>query len=98
MATQNSVGSFASVFPSVAAVPAAGAGWMAEADRKWNEARARFMAAVAADLRPAVDARLDQANAGGGLHAWLNAIAWRGAVLPRRLPRELVQAYLDDPE
>ena len=101
MATQsNSTATTSAAFESTAAAtPAGGSDWMAEADRKWNQARERFLNAVADDQRAAVDQRLKDLGArGAGLRAWLTAIAWRGGVLPQRLPRELVQVYLDDAE
>jgi len=101
MATQsNSTPTTSAAFASTAAAtPAGGSNWMAEADRKWNQARERFLAAVADDQRAAVDQRLNDLGArGAGLRTWLTAIAWRGGVLPQRLPRELMQIYLDDAE
>lgn len=37
-------------------------------------------------------------NGGSGLRDWVSAITWRGAVLPKRIPDELMNVYLIDSE
>jgi hypothetical protein len=62
-------------------------------------ARERFLAAVPAELRPAVAALLADPRRGGrGLRAWLNAVEVGAAVLPASMPAALVAVYLADPE
>jgi hypothetical protein len=62
-------------------------------------ARERFLAAVPAELRPAVAALLADPRRGGrGLRAWLNAVGVGAAVLPPSVPAALVAVYLADPE
>ena len=100
MSTQNNFdatsGSFIS---SISSTLLTASGWTLQAERKWRAARERFLAAVVAELRAAVDGRLDDLGARGtGLRTWLAAIAWRDGVMPIELPRSLVQLYLDDPE
>jgi len=98
MATHTNPGVTSTAFaPGI--VTTAAPRWMAEADRKWSEARQRFLEAVAEDQRAAVALDLEAFGTRGvGLRTWLAAIAWRGGVLPDGLPRDLVQVYLDDPE
>jgi len=100
MATQSNPSSTSVAFGSVAPpIHAGGSHWMAAADRKWNQTRERFLAAVADDQRADVEQCLNDLGARGtGLRTWLAAIAWRGGVLPQCLPCELVQVYLDDAE
>jgi hypothetical protein len=78
---------------------AVGRSWDAGPGRQWREAHVRFLAAVDPELRPAVAALLRHLpERSAGLHTWLCCLAWGKAFLPVRLPREVIQVYLDDPE
>lgn len=70
-----------------------------ESESRWFGTCERFLNAVSARQRDSVAARLRQLNNGGsGLRDWVAAIAWRGALLPERIPEALVQVYLADPQ
>ena len=76
-------------------LPSGPDGW----NKRWQDARERFLAAVDPRQRPVVEAVLSQPFYGGaGLRAWLAALANRGGVLPPSLPQELVVVYLEDSE
>jgi hypothetical protein len=63
----------------------------------WEHTRAQFLTAVEPEQRKAVTALLQSINSGGsGLRDWVAAIAWRGALLPPRIPAELIDVYLRD--
>jgi hypothetical protein len=65
----------------------------------WGSTVVRFLAAVAGCHRHSVSQRLQQVHsAGSGLRDWVDAIAWRGAVLPDHIPEAVIEVYLTDPE
>jgi hypothetical protein len=65
----------------------------------WDDACRRFLAAVDGLQRMVVELMLTQPHQGGaGLRAWFDAVAWRGAVLPDRIPPEVIDVYIHDAE
>jgi hypothetical protein len=70
-----------------------------EHESNWNVAYQQFLQAVAPRQRDQV-ARLAKTmhNGGSGLRDWLSAITWRGAILPRRIPEQIIDVYLRDSE
>jgi hypothetical protein len=65
----------------------------------WSNARRYFLAAVNPRQRPVVARLLQEApHSGLGLRLWLRSMVAQGRPLPKSLPAELVQVYLDDPE
>jgi hypothetical protein len=70
-----------------------------KADSNWKVTYQRFLQAVSPRQRDQV-ARLAKSvhNGGSGLRDWLSAITWRGAILPKRIPEQIIDIYLRDSE
>src|SRR5207244_3453015 len=67
--------------------------------RDWAEAVRQLLAAIEPHQRPAVEMLLRDWHGGGrGLREWARSLLRRGKAVPKKLPRELVQVYLDDPD
>jgi hypothetical protein len=65
----------------------------------WQSTYRRFLQAVPIHRRDEIAALVNSVhNGGSGLREWISAIAWRGAVLPMRIPDEIINVYLSDPE
>jgi hypothetical protein len=64
----------------------------------WHATYLQFLAAVAPTQREQVASRLRLHSSGSGLRDWIDAITWRGGVLPCRIPESVVDVYLTDPE
>jgi hypothetical protein len=65
----------------------------------WQENCERFLAAVSSSRRPQVADMLHHMhNGGSGLRYWIEAITWRGASLPDRIPDCIIDVYLSDSE
>jgi|tagenome__1003787_1003787.scaffolds.fasta_scaffold20815854_2 hypothetical protein len=65
----------------------------------WVEVSSRFLDAVCDEQRAKVAELLHTVhNGGSGLRDWVSAIAFRGAVMPTKLPGELIDVYLSDSE
>ena len=70
-----------------------------EAEQSWSRACERFLQAVSPAQRPAVERLFQGLHTGGaGLREWISAILRSRAVLPSRIPEEIVDVYLADPE
>jgi hypothetical protein len=70
-----------------------------EANQTWLEVEQRFLAAVVPHQRCAVEALVrDRHNGGRGLRNWLRSLVAQGRRLPERLPAELIDVYLADPD
>ena len=65
----------------------------------WEDAKARLLEAIDADLRPSVERLLSRPRFGGaGLRCWAERIAAGATVAPTHVPAEVVQVYLDHSE
>jgi hypothetical protein len=68
-------------------------------DAKWQSTYQRFLDAVPIRRRDEVAELVNSVHNGGlGFREWISAIAWRGAILPMRIPDEIINVYLSDPE
>ena len=70
--------------------------WDEAAD--WDETREAFLNAIDGLQRDEVERALRQSHRlGAGLRAWLNRITTGVSVLPGRVPREVIEVYLQYP-
>jgi hypothetical protein len=68
-------------------------------ESNWNAAYQQFLRAVAPRQREQVQHLLKTMhNGGSGLRDWLSALTWRGAILPTRIPEQIIDVYLRDSE
>ena len=65
----------------------------------WEDAKARLLEAIDADLRPSVERLLSRPRFGGaGLRCWAERIAAGATVAPAHVPAEVVRVYLGHSE
>ena len=68
-------------------------------DERWGFAYNQFLSLVDEDLRDEVHRIVSNIHGNGeGLRCWINDIAYRGRVLPKVIPNEVLNVYLTDPE
>lgn len=65
----------------------------------WQEVVNRFLEAIEPHQRDFVSIALADPYGGGwGLRLWVSAIVWGSALMPAKVPPELIDVYLTDPE
>jgi len=65
----------------------------------WQEVVNRFLEAIEPQQRDVVSIALADPYGGGwGLRLWVSAIIWGSALMPAKVPTNLIEVYLTDPE
>jgi len=65
----------------------------------WQEVVNLFLEAIEPRQRDVVSIALADPYAGGwGLRLWVSAIIWGSAIMPAKVPAEVIDVYLSDPD
>jgi len=68
-------------------------------DSNWHEVSERFLQSICPEQRGIVERILnDPYNGGWGLRLWVSSIIWGSALMPTRVPAEVIDIYLRDPD